>query len=444
MVNDSNEPEVRETEKEKEEQHAQIPKAKTKTKPNVKRAKLCHILSIYNLYKKTLWHFSASVLFVATIGQRRMLRFGCILLLACALAQTQAVKIYARSAELPATEDIEDEVEDPEPEGRVISFFREQEPPRYQFDAKPIVITAPGPTYSQPIYTQPAPAPPPPPVVYPAPQPYPQPFPQPFPQPIPVPVPVQFPVPSPPTTIIKPIISRPHHHDHHDHHHHDKRPSYRPPFFPFLPSPLPSFPGSVFNFTYAPVLAAASTTTRTGNNRDGNDLIRGTEQLQLSDINQIAQLFSQFQQQQQPQPFNPAAYTPQAQLGQLQQYAQIQQLLQQQPLSQFANQAPQSQSVAVPTSLLLQALASSQQQLPSNLPANFDLEALQQQLAEGAGGRRKYRPEDGDDYVVRRSKPKKKSKKSKKNKGQAKQVIFLALDSAEAADQAQAQAGLLQ
>lgn len=374
-----------------------------------------------------------------------MLRFGCLLLLACALAQTQAVKIYARSAELPATEDIEDEVEDPEPEGRVISFFREQEPPRYQFDAKPIVITAPGPTYSQPIYTQPAPAPPPPPVVYPAPQPYPQPFPQPFPQPVPVPVPVQFPVPPPSTTIIKPIISRPHHHDHHDHHH-DKRPSNRPPFFPFFPNAGPSFPGSVFNFTYAPVISSAA--SRSGLNRDGNDLIRGTEQLQLSDINQIAQLFSQFQQQQQPQPFNPALYTSQAQLPQLQQYAQIQQLLQQQqqqqPQSQFANQATQSQTVGVPTSLLLQALASNQQQLPSNLPANFDLEALQQQLAEAAGGRRKFKPEDGDDFVVRRSKPKKKSKKSKKNKGQAKQVIFLALDSAEAADQGQAQAGLLQ
>lgn len=372
-----------------------------------------------------------------------MLRLACLLLLACALAQSQAVKLYARSAELPATEDIEDEVEDPEPEGRVISFFREQEPPRYQFDPKPpIVITAPAPAYPQPIYTQPAPPPPPPqpPVVYPAPQPYPQPIPQPFPQPVPVPVPVQFPVPPPPpppsTTIIKPIITRPHH----DHHHHDKRPSYRPPIpFPFFPNPLPSLSGAVFNFTYAPVLA--STTTRTGN----NDLIRGTEQQQYNDINQIAQLFSQLQQQQQPQLINPTLYTSQSQLPQFQQYAQIQQLLQQQQQqqqlqSQFANQAPQSQSVAVPTSLLLQALAGNQQQLPSNLPANFALEALQQQLAESDGGRRKYRPADDDDFVVRRSKPKKKSKKSKKNKGQAKQVIFLALDSAEAAEQAQAQA----
>lgn len=389
-----------------------------------------------------------------------MLRFGCLLILVCAIAQTQAVKIYAQSAELPAAEDVEDvdEVEDPEPEGRIISFFREQEPARYSFDGKPIVITAPGPVYSPPIYAQPAPAPQPPPppppqVVYP--QPYPQLFPQPFPQPVPVPVPV--PPPPPPTTIIKPIISYPHHHhhdDHHDHHHHRPRP-IRPIYSPFGFGNLGSlFAGAepFFNFTYSPVLSSStsstpSTTSTSSTTSSSSTPSTGsviTRFQQFNDISQLAQLLSQLQQQQQQQqqlqPFiNPALYISQPQLGQLQQVSQLQQLLQAQP--QFVNQAQQSaQTVTVPSSLLWQALAAQQQQLPTDQLANFDLEALQQQLAEASADRRKFRPQNDDDYVMRRSKPKKKSKKSKKNKGQAKQVIFLALDSAEAVAEAQAQA----
>lgn len=378
-----------------------------------------------------------------------MLRFGCLLILVCAIVQTQAVKIYAQSAELPAAEDVEevDEAEDPEPEGRIISFFREQEPPRYSFDGKPIVITAPGPVYSPPIYAQPSPAPQPPPpppppqVVYP--QPYPQPFPQPFPQPVPVPVPLALPPPPPPTTIIKPIISYPHHHhhdDHHDHHHHRPRP-IRPIYSPFGLGNLGSlFAGAepFFNFTYSPVLSSSTSSTPSSTTSVGTR----TRFHEFSDISQLAQLLSQvqLQQQQQVQPFiNPALYSSQPQLGQLQQVSQLQQLLQSQP--QFVNQAQQStQTVTVPSSLLWALAAQQQQQLPTDQLANFDLEALQQQLAEAGADRRKFRPQNDDDYVMRRSKPKKKSKKSKKNKGQAKQVIFLALDSAEAVAEAQAQA----
>lgn len=151
-----------------------------------------------------------------------MLKYCCVLLVLCALAQTQAAKTKARAwararAVLPIS--AEDVDEEPANEGRVFSIIRDSDRDHGHHDNRPIII--------QPPHTPP----------YPQHPPYHSPYPAPFPYPVPNPQPQ-------PPTIIRPII----------------RPPYPRPY----PSPgwgggFGGYGGLPFiNITYAPVLPAAS------------------------------------------------------------------------------------------------------------------------------------------------------------------------------------------
>ncbi|KAL7735333.1 hypothetical protein ACLKA6_015721 [Drosophila palustris] len=291
-----------------------------------------------------------------------------ILLGLCVLAQTEAA--FRQS--------VQDEEEDPAPQGRIFSIVRDTEPSRYPlYDSKPIIITSPSqPSYPQQPFYPPA-HPPHPPVNYP--------------QPIPFPVHVPAPYPQ---TIIKPIVYRPvpphHHHGHdHGHHHHYGSGNGFANFPPF------------FNITYAP--AAATTSS----NIDLTGRIQ--EQMQANDINQLIQLLSA---QTQPQ-FRP-------QIQQIQQLPQIQQIQQLQQVPQIQQYQVQSQALPVP--VIYQPFTSNQDgtytladqpgsqsellsaYLPADQLANFDLDNEQAQL----------RPKpQRTPILVRRQKPKSKSKRSK-------------------------------
>nr|XP_032291636.1 pollen-specific leucine-rich repeat extensin-like protein 2 [Drosophila virilis] len=106
-----------------------------------------------------------------------MLRYIVLLLVLCAVAQTQALNVYARAA-LPSSEEIDEE--EPSAEGRVFSIIRDSDrdhPPRYPHyhDDRPIIIQPPPqqPSYPAPSYPPPQyPSHPPPPPHYPRPRPH--------------------------------------------------------------------------------------------------------------------------------------------------------------------------------------------------------------------------------------------------------------------------------
>ncbi|XP_060660325.1 YLP motif-containing protein 1-like [Drosophila nasuta] len=327
-----------------------------------------------------------------------MRRLNSILLLLglCALTQTQALRVFARTA-LPTSQELDDE--EPEPQGRLFSIIRETEPARYPlYDPKPIIISQPPQASYPPLpyYQSPVPAPPPPPPPAPAPAPYP------VPQPIPFPVPVPPPIPP---TIIRPIISRPHHH-------------HNPGFGGF--GGFPPF----INITYSPVVPA----TRSGL------LNRGVEEAQLNDLNQLSQLlFPQGQPQFMPQ-----------QLSQLQQLQQFQQL---QQLSQLQNQA-------LPTNVAYPPFNGNVNNNANNQEGTITLAQFQQLLSNYVPSQQlidiDMNAEPDQRIKMRRSqKSKRKSKKSKKSRVHP-QTVYLAIDPVQGQlpidvqAQAQAQANAVQ
>ncbi|XP_070066635.1 E1A-binding protein p400-like [Drosophila virilis] len=307
-----------------------------------------------------------------------MLRYIVLLLVLCAVAQTQALNVYARAA-LPSSEEIDEE--EPSAEGRVFSIIRDSDrdhPPRYPHyhDDRPIIIQPPP---QQPSY--PAPSYPPP--QYPShpPPPYPHPYPQPYPQPYPFPVPVHHPHPPPPT-IIKPII-RPHYPRPRPHHHYGSG---------FSGYGFPPF----INITYSPVLTSGTTSTggTTSGGTTTGDITDGTRSgLDQQQLNYLTQLSQQL----------------------------LAQSIGSQPqLLQYSSPV----AAVAPNSLIYQQQPQQYYAPPTSQLIAINLDETQEELDEVEPTRPKTKPKR-QQYTVRRSQ--KSKKKNKKNRNHTK-LVYLALE----------------